>query len=70
MPQKWTQGSLFGNFKFNDTKSKTPKRDGPTQWRSGSALQTGRREIILDRACQPSRSEYFVVFSETRVNTG
>ena len=35
--------------------------------------KTGRREVpgsFLGRACQPSRSEFSVVFSETRVNTG
>ena len=45
---------------------------GPT---SGSAvtLKTGRREVPGSnpgRACRPSRSEFSVVFSETRVNTG
>ena len=33
----------------------------------------GRREVpgsFLGRACRPSRSEFSVVFSETRVNTG
>ena len=41
------------------------------QWRSGSVLEAGRREVpgsILDRVCRPSRSEFSVVFSETRVN--
>ena len=42
---------------------------------SGTAvtLKTGRREVpgaIPGRACRPSRSEFSVVFSETRVNTG
>ena len=42
---------------------------------SGSAvtLKTGRREVPgsnPSRACRPSRSEFSVVFSETRVNTG
>ena len=43
----------------------------PHQWRSGSALKTGRREIpssIRDRACQPNRAEFSVVFSETHGN--
>ena len=45
---------------------------GPT---SGTAvtLKTGRREgpgSNPGRACRPSRSEFSVVFSETRVNTG
>ena len=37
------------------------------------SLETGRREVPgsnLGRACRPSRSEFSVVFSETRVNTG
>ena len=36
-------------------------------------LKTGRREVPCSnagRACRPSRSEFSVVFSETRVNTG
>ena len=36
------------------------------------ALKTGRREVpgsIPGRACRPSRSEFSVVFSKTRVNT-
>ena len=36
-------------------------------------LKTGRRMVIgsnPDRASRPSRSEFSVVFSETRVNTG
>ena len=42
---------------------------------SGTAvtLKTGRREVPgsnLGRACRPSCSEFSVVFSETRVNTG
>ena len=45
---------------------------GPT---SGTAvtLKTGRREVPGSnpgRACQPTRSEFSVVFSETRVNMG
>ena len=38
-----------------------------------SALKVGRREVpgsIFGRACRPIRSEFSVVFSETRVNTG
>ena len=45
----------------------------PYQWRSGSALKAGRRKVpdsILGRASRPSHSEIFVVFSETRENTG
>ena len=37
------------------------------------ALKTDRRKVTglnPGRACQPSRSEFSVVFSETRVNTG
>ena len=42
---------------------------------SGTAvtLKTGRREVPGSnpgRGCRPSRSEFSVVFSETRVNTG
>ena len=36
-------------------------------------LKTGRRENLASSprcACQPSRSEFSVVFSETRLNTG
>ena len=36
-------------------------------------LQTGRRKVPgsnPSRACRPSRSEFSMVFSETRVNTG
>ena len=43
------------------------------QWWSGSALKTGLREVpgsIPGLACRPSRSKFFMVFSETRVNTG
>ena len=41
------------------------------QWRSVSALKAGRREeggagSIPGHACRPSRSEFSVVFSETR----
>ena len=45
----------------------------PHQWRSGSMLKAGRQEMqcsIPGRFCQPSRSEFSVVFSNTRVNTG
>ena len=53
-------------------------RDGllfPYSPTSGTAvtLKTGRREVPGSnpgRACRPSRSEFSVVFSETRVNTG
>ena len=37
------------------------------------ALKTGRREVPgsnLDRTCRPSSSEFSLVFSETRLNTG
>ena len=36
-------------------------------------LKTGKREVPCSnpgRACRPSRSEFSVVISETRVNTG
>ena len=42
------------------------------QWPSGSTLKTGRRKVpgsIPGRACRPSRSEFSVIFSETRLNT-
>ena len=49
-----------------------PYLDDPTS--SGViTLKSGRREVpgsIPDHACRPSRSEFSVVFSETRVNTG
>ena len=40
--------------------------DTPHKWLSDSELKTGRREVpgsIPGRACQPSRSEFTVVFS-------
>ena len=43
--------------------------DRPHQWPSSS----GRQEVpgsIPGRPCRPNRSEFSVVFSETRVNTG
>ena len=42
------------------------------QWRSGSALKTGRWKVpgsVPGRAYQPSLSEFSVFFPETRVNT-
>ena len=45
----------------------------PHQWRNGSTLKAGRREVpdsIPSRACRPSRLDFYVIFSETRVNTG
>ena len=48
-------------------------RPKPHQWLNGFALKIGRREVpgsILGRACRSSRSEFSVVFSETRVNMG
>ena len=45
----------------------------PHQWRSGSELKIDRREVpgsIRGRACLPSRSDFSVVFSEIRLNTG
>ena len=41
-----------------------------TEW---FCTQTGRREVPgsnLGSACRPSRSQFSVVFSEIRVNTG
>ena len=41
------------------------------QKRSGSVLKSDRREApCSSRACRPSRSEFSMLFSETRVNTG
>ena len=40
----------------------------PHQWRSGSALKAGRREVlglIPGCACRPCFLEFSVVFSET-----
>ena len=51
---------------------KNPKFIGPTSGRVVT-LETGRRGVPGSnpgRACRPSRSEFSVVFSETRVNTG
>ena len=45
----------------------------PHQWRSRSALKTGRREEpgpISGHASRPNRSEISVIFSETRINKG
>ena len=45
----------------------------PNQRLSGFALKTDWREVpgsIPDSACLPSRSEFSVIFSKTRVNTG
>ena len=45
----------------------------PHQWRSGSPLKAGRREMpdsIPGRSYQPSCSKFSVVLSETRLNTG
>ena len=45
---------------------------GPTSGKTVT-LKTGRREVPGSnpgRVCRPSRSEFSVVFSETRVNTG
>ena len=42
----------------------------PHQWLSGSAFKTGRQDgpgSISGRACQPSRSEFSVVFDEPEV---
>ena len=54
----------------NNVKHTNPiKCSGPI----GSELKTGRREepnSIASRACRLNRSEFSVVFSETRENTG
>ena len=45
----------------------------PHQWPSGSALKSGMWEVPGSTpgcACQPSCSEFSVVFSETGVNMG
>ena len=47
----------------------------PEKKNTGTAvtLKTGRREVPdsnAGHACRPSLSEFSVVFSETRVNTG
>ena len=45
----------------------------PHQCWSGYSFKAGRRVVpssINGRACRPSRSEFFVVFSEKRANTG
>ena len=44
----------------------------PHQWLSGNAQnwKTGGASSNPGCACRPSRSEFSVVFSETRVNTG
>ena len=49
-----------------------PSNKGPTSGRVVT-LETGRWEVPGSnpgRACRPSRSEFSVVFSETRENTG
>ena len=54
-------------------RKKSPHPNLPHQWQSGSELETGRREVassIPSHTCLPSHLEFFVVFSETRVNTG
>ena len=59
-----------GYFSWSEHSISYPS--APYQWRSGSVLKTGRLEVLgsnSDRACQPSRSEFSMVFSETRVNT-
>ena len=45
----------------------------PNQWRSGSTFKTGRWGVpgsILGGACQPSHSEFSMIFYEIHVNTG
>ena len=61
-------GNILSNF--NDTS--LFNMYSPTSGRVVT-LKTGRQEMLgpnPGRACRPSRSEFSVVFSETRVNTG
>ena len=66
----YTKGS---GFEFRVRYGFQTVRPWPHQWLTDSALKIGRREVpdsILGRACRPTRSEFPVVFSETRLNTG
>ena len=47
-----------------------PKFSRPHQWRIGSALKTGWQEVPSKITGRLSRSEFSLVFSETRVNMG
>ena len=40
------------------------------QWPGGSTFKREVSDSISGRACEPSRSEFSVLFSENRVNTG
>ena len=63
----YTRGSGFESRVRHGCRAVRP---WPHQWLRS---KTGRREVtgsFLGRACQPSHSEFSVVFSETRTNTG
>ena len=63
---------LFTNHKESPIEQFTSINIRPHQRQSGFTLKTGRQELpgsLPGRACRPSRSEFSVVFSETRVNT-
>ena len=50
-----------------------PLSSRPHQWQSGSALKNGRQEVtgsIPSHTFRPSRSEFPLVFFETRINAG
>ena len=64
----FTQGPGFESWVRHGCQTIRPWNQ---QWLSGSALETtGGPSSIPGRTCRPSRSEFSVVFSETRVNTG
>ena len=65
-----TKGPGLGSRVMHRCQTVRPR---PHQWLSGSAPKIGRRGVpgsILGRASLPTRSEFSVVFSETRLNTG
>ena len=65
-----TEGPGFESRVKNGCKTVRPWTQ---QWLCGSALKTGRREVpgsIPNHACQPSHSEFPVVFSKTLLNSG
>ena len=62
--------SVYLFFHFNAFNIFPQKRQ-PHQWLSGSVLKIGRQELpgsILACACRSNRSEFSLVFSETRIN--
>ena len=64
---KYLDNTIWLNLKFSFLIILGPTSGGVV------ALKTGRRESPGSnpvRDCQPSRAEFSVVFSETRVNTG